>query len=234
MKQVDNYAALALQVLLDPDGGPARLTDRLKVYWARFLHCLVLRNPQYLAAMEALLVQHAQGPLEEHRADYERLRTERDPPTFDEFLVKFRANPLNTSAARIIHRIIDSNTVIGHMCSMPWHVVRFDNSPHLLLTSDRPIIMTNGINVPNGHIAIPISPTHLFIAFNDDDGYRKVYSTPTKELIRTNNTRMAEQAHEYVYGFSDASLSFISSRLGTRHPATPLEEGVLRLAKSSH
>jgi hypothetical protein len=231
MAQIDNDAAVALQLLLNPRQGLPDLTDKLKVHWARFLHCLTLRSPEYLNGIESLLKKRVDSPLEQYRADYEKQRKDTDPPTFDEFLVKFRANPLNTSAPRFIHHLIDNRAIITHLCQMPWNVVDFSNSPNLLLTSDRPIIMTNGLANPNGHIALPISPKQLFIAFSNSVGYQAVRRLPPKELIRRTNTLVVEQARDYVYGLSDASLSFVATRLGKRRPATPLEEGIFQITK---
>ena len=214
MRDVDNGAAPALKVLLEDKGGPSSLTKSMKIYWARFVYCLMLRNPEYLAALSTALKNDVLGTIENHRADYERLRKELDPPTFDEFKMKFFANPLNTSAARILNKIVDSLNVVGHMCAMKWHVLRFDNSNHLLLTSDRPIIMTNGVGRPEGHIAMPISPHQMFIAFSDDAGYRKIRAMNAKDLIRASNSRVVEQAHKYAYGFSDGDLSFVSDSIG--------------------
>ena len=100
MKHVDNGAAPALRKLLSRDAGPAALTDTEKIYWARFLHCLILRSPEYLAALSAALARNAPASVESARAKYDELRNDTDPPTFDEFKRKFLGNPLNTSAAR--------------------------------------------------------------------------------------------------------------------------------------
>jgi hypothetical protein len=232
MQVVDDGASRALRILLDDNAGPAKMTDLMKTYWARFLHCLILRNPEYITAMSILLAQNVGDYVDVIKKDYEKESKPTDPATFEEYKRQFIANPLNTFAPRIINRIVDNQNIIRHMCNMSWNVVHFTNSPHLLLTSDRPIIMTNGVGIPEAHIALPISPSKLFIAFNDEAGYRKVRALPPKELIRASNTRVVEQARKYAYGFSDADLSFVSSRLGKQVPATPLQTGILKLAAS--
>jgi hypothetical protein len=228
MKQVDNYAAPALQWMLT--AGLGDLPYLMKVAWARFLHCLVLRSPEYLAAIEAILKLNAPAQVDQCRDSYDSLRGPRDPLTFEDFRAKFLANPLNTSAARIIHQIIDSENVIGHLCEMKWHIVDFNNTNNLLLTSDRPIVMTNGIGNPGAHLAIPVSPKALFVATHDQIALRQLRAMSANELVRASNTRIVEQAVDWVYGFSDASLRFVSKRLGKRLPATPLETGVLHRA----
>jgi Protein of unknown function (DUF4238) len=232
MKSVDDGAARALRILLDDSGGPSQMDDRMKTYWARFLHCLILRNPEYISAMSALLARNVGDYVDAVKDSYEKERRPTDPPTFEEYKAQFIANPLNTFAPRIINRIVDNQNIIRHMCGMRWDVVRFSYSQHLLLTSDRPIIMTNGVGGPRAHMALPLSPTQLFIACNDTEGYRQMRNLPPRELIRNSNTKVVEQARKYAYGLSDADLSFVSRRLGKQVPATPLETGILRLAAS--
>ena len=112
---------------------------------------------------------------------------------------------------------------------MTWHVVEF-SGPHLILTSDRPIIMTNGMLRPGAHVGLPISPRQLFIAFNDEIGYRQVRALSPRNLIWNTNTKIVEQAVKYVYGFSDAELRLVAKGLGKRIPSTPLETSLLRIA----
>ena len=228
MRQVDNGAAPALKLMLDPTSRLESLSDQNKVYWARFLHCMVLRSPEYVAAVGKLLQQDAIGTIEQYRAEYPKLRQPNEPETFDEFKIKFLANPLNVSAARIIPQLADSNAIAQHICRMNWKIIEFHKSPHRLLTSDRPIIMTNGIGIRCAHVGIPISPTQLFIAFYDDEGYRKLKALSAKEIIRNANTKVVEQAISCVYGFSDADMSFVSRGFGKRIATTPLETGVLK------
>ena len=208
------------------------MTDRMKADWARFLHCLILRSPEYVSAMSALLAHNVGDYVDEVRDRYQEERSPSDPKTFEEYKAEFIANPLNTFAPRIINRIVDNPNIIRHMCGMRWDVVTFSNSRNLLLTSDRPIIMTNGVGSPGAQMALPLSPTQLFIACNDDQAYREIRALPHRELIRNANTKVVEQARTYVYGFSDADLSFVRGRLGKQIPATPLETGILRLAAS--
>jgi hypothetical protein len=123
MKVVDNGAAIALRALLEGKQGLPGLNDDLKVAWARFLHCLCLRSPEYMEALSRVLQRDIGGTVEEHRDEYYKIRKDADPPTFDEFKARFIANPFNTSAASIIHRLVDSQRVVGHMCGMAWHVI---------------------------------------------------------------------------------------------------------------
>lgn len=232
MKVVDDAAAKALQVILGNTTDISHLSQLMMRDWARFLHCLMLRNPEYVSAMSRLLSENVGDYVDEIKDRYLTERAPSDPETFEEYKKQFLTNPLNTFAPRIINRIVDNPNIIRHMCSMRWHVITFSHSRNLLLTSDRLIIMTNGLGNPGAHLALPISPTQLFVACNDQHAYMSIRRQPGRDLIRTSNTKVLEQARKYAYGFSDADISFVRRHFGKQIPANPLETGILRLVVS--
>ena len=82
MKVVDDAAARALKVILDDTAGTTRMTDRMKTDWARFLHCLILRSPEYVSAMSTLLAHNVGDYVDEVRDRYQEERSPSDPETF--------------------------------------------------------------------------------------------------------------------------------------------------------
>jgi hypothetical protein len=85
--------------------------------------------------------------------------------------------------------------------------------PFNFLTSDRPIIMTNGIGRPEGHIAVPIGPRKLFIAANQKETTDPIVALPPSDLIMQANTMVVRQAEEFVYGESDFAINFVERHL---------------------
>jgi hypothetical protein len=111
----------------------------------------------------------------------------------------------------------------GHLNQMRWSVVTFKRERHTLLTSDRPIIMTNGIIGKKDHLALPIGPRMLFIAANNIETENMIRTIDPGILMAQVNHRVASQARKYVYGNDDKQLRFIENRLGRKWPSTPLE-----------
>ncbi len=70
-------------------------------------------------------------------------------------------------SALALQTIIDSPQMGGHLNNMRWCVVTFKNEKHTLLTSDRPLIMTNGLIGKDDHLALQIGPRMLFVAINN-------------------------------------------------------------------
>jgi uncharacterized coiled-coil protein SlyX len=84
--------------------------------------------------------------------------------------------------------------------------------------------MTNGFKRSDGHLAIPISPTRLFLASNNEDIERHIHQMKPDDIVTTINTKVVEQARKFVYGTNDAQLRFVINRFGRMKPSTPLEQ----------
>ena len=192
--------------------------------WSRFIISLMLRNPEYVARMAAEVVGfYARTDNEEK---YQELRGPSDPATFEEYVAQRTFHPAGRMSAYALQTIIDSPTMGGHLNKMRWSLVTFNNERHSLLTSDRPIIMTNGIIGPEAHLVLPIGPRKLFIATNNIETENKIRTFDATTMMTQVNHRIASQARKYVYGADDKQLRFVENRLGRKWPSTPLETRV--------
>src|SRR5437879_1287487 len=106
---------------------------------------------------------------------------------------------------------------------MQWSTMEMKGACHAFLTSDRPIIMTNGLAREDAHVVLPISPRRIFIATKSVLVKKKILAMGEKQIVRAVNEKMAEQAVKYVYGIDDSQLRFVSNRLGKHIPSTPLD-----------
>ena len=85
----------------------------------------------------------------------------------------------------------------------------------------------------NGMKDVPISPWHVFIATDNAKTERFIESVFARgQMIQQVNERLALQARKYVYGMSDAQLTFVSRRLGKEYASNPLESLPLDIPKS--
>lgn len=218
----DDWAARAHRILLTSDRKVDFPDLRTRAGWARFIYSLVLRTPEYLERGQIKMRESAIETVESVRADYQNLRRPTDPETFDEFKERFLANPTNTSIRRFLHRLIDSKRVLLTICNMRWFTVDFDRPSYFLLTSDRPVIMTNGLLKEDLHIVVPVSPSRLFLAVNSERTADKIHAMKPQEMIRRANHRVSECSVRYVYGTDDAQHLFVSRRLGKAVRSSPL------------
>lgn len=129
---------------------------------------------------------------------------------------------MTISAQAFLPTLINSQVVIEEISTMSFHTAQVTDNKHPLLTSDRPIIMTNGLRVENAHIVIPISPTKIFIAVKERKTFEYIGDLHSDLLVQSVNNKVAEQAVKYVYGTDDAQRRFVANRLGKMAQSTPL------------
>jgi len=223
MRSVDDWAAKALSALLQDGPAPAQLDPRLALGWCRFLYSLIVRNPEHLELARQKMASLGPENLESIREDYPTLRTPADPVTFDEYKAKFALNPISIAAPTALPYLINSRRVARELASFIWITRPVLSAKRTILTSDRPIIMTNGLARSDAHIVIPISPRVLFIASRNEKTNDSINSMTTDEIVETTNNKVAEQAIKYVYGVDDTQLRFVANRLGKKVRSSPLE-----------
>lgn len=219
-KVTDNSASLVLAVLRS--GQPIEWNSDNRSAWTRFIISLMLRNPEYVARMAAEVVDFFNPSSSELNERYREIRRPEDPETYEEYIA-LTGHPAGRASAIAMQTIIDSPRMGGHLNQMRWSTLTFKNAKHTLLTSDRPILMTNGLVKPRDHLAIPIGPLALFVATNTEESDDIIKSMNPRELMQQVNDRVACQAQRFVYGTDDSQLRFVASRLGKMVPSTPLD-----------
>jgi hypothetical protein len=210
MRQTDNFAALAHQLLLNHDITGLDATSRSG--WARFILSLVRRTPEALRA----LGDRATIALME---EFPELGLPGDPTDTDRALAL--EGLIERHRAMALQSTITSRAVGSHLINMRWSVVAFTGSPRSILTSDRPFIMTNGVGHPQSHIVVPISPTQCFLATNTEKVEKEIQSLEPSEFIKRVNDKMASQGRSFVYGVDGNQLRFVANRFGRKEPAAP-------------
>ena len=221
------------------DDGAARVAQKLRAgspidwfsldrsSWSRFIISLMLRNPEHVARMAAEVVSfYDQTSSQYNNAKYLEIRKPDDPETFEEYAAQSAVHPAGRMSAYALQTIIDSPQMGGHLNQMRWSLVTFKNERHSLLTSDRPIIMTNGLIGADDHLVLPLGPRMLFIATNDIETENKIRTVDAGIMMAQVNDRVASQARRYVYGADNKQLRFVENRLGRKWPSTPLETRV--------
>lgn len=228
----DNFASLALRILLSGDE-TLNFSQDVKSGWSRFITSLLMRNPE--AVERSMLAAKAlyEQSRDELYADYAQHRKADDPPTYEEYAAKHSPNPAGRGGAVLLQQIIDNPTIGKHINNMRWIVLKAHRPKFTLLTSDRPVVMTNGLKYENSQIILPISPWHVFIATNTEKTERFIESVFARgQMIQQVNERVTLQARKYVYALSDAQLTFVSRRLGKQYISNPLENLPLETPKS--
>jgi Protein of unknown function (DUF4238) len=197
-------------------------TSETRSAWSRFIVSLLIRNPEYIRRLALDVVGFFDPGNDEVKEGYRAIRRPEDPETLAEHMAQ-AGNPAGQASAVAVQRIVDSPRMGGHLNSMRWSVVWFGGARRTLLTSDRPIIMTNGLVGSEGHLALPMGPRMLFVAANTDRMVHDIRSGDPRRLVEHVNDRVVSQAVKYVWGVDDSQLRFVENRLGRMEPSTPLD-----------
>jgi len=223
MSSIDNWAAKALQRMMVDGEAPGKLESREALGWCQFLYSLIVRNAEHLLLIKEKLNTLDAGEILEYiREDYPNIRGLGDPETFDEYKAAFVKCPVEVPPVRVLPELVRSKRVVRMLASFNWRTATVRTAKYPLLTSDRPIIMSNGLIREDAHIVLPISPRRLFIATKDEETFRSLSSMPPNELAQAVNNQVAQQAHRFVFGGDDSQLRFVDSRLGKRVWSSPL------------
>lgn len=223
MSVADGRAAESLRVMISDNHVPVA---HEKVGWTRFMMSLLYRTPEGVARSFAMIRKHFE---EEEvsvtfRSRYSELKQSGDPDTADEYMKMHGQQMARRTTITHLIDIIQSEKVASKIMQMQWHLGTIRGLKFPLLTSDRPIVMTNGIAHPTSHIVMPLSPCHIFIATNtDEEATRLKGLSRNGQIALLLNDKMGRQARKYVYGTDDCQLRFVANRLGEKIACSPFE-----------
>ena len=118
--------------------------------------------------------------------------------------------------AVLLEDLVDNATVGAFINAMRWTIVTVRNPEMSMLTSDRPLHMTNGLDHPEGYIILPVGPAHVFVAVNTPDMVRGIAGREPRGLVKDIDAKVVGQASRYVYDSDDGQLRFVENRLRRR------------------
>jgi hypothetical protein len=215
----DSLASDALRFMLSGSREPG---NTQRTWWSRFIISLMLRNPEYVADHGARIAARYSPSSPDIQEYYRTHRLADDPETYEEFISKHE-HPAVRASVDSLQTQIDDQEVGTYLNKMLWSIVNFEDMRHSFLTSDRPILMSNGLAKKYDHLSMPLTPSRLFVATNNEETRVLIKNLGPRELARQVNHRVAIQARRFVYGIDDSQLRFIENRLGKKEPSTPLD-----------
>jgi hypothetical protein len=98
-------------------------------------------------------------------------------------------------------------------------------SSYKLLLSDRPVSFSN-LKKPNGLVLLPISPTKLYVAANDERGLDKIRQMPLRELAKTMNMFTVGRARRFVWSLDRSQENFLKKYMSKDQEALPLFKNI--------
>ena len=224
-KPVDTWASDSLD-LLERHGHHAPWDGHSRSAWTRFILSLLLRTPEDIAIFREWWHEDWSQTDDELEANYRAKREPTDPETFSEYLARQPIAEIERHQFDIFYSLVDHASVGGKINEMHWRVLRSPDSAPTYLTSDRPVIRTNGLAQKGGHLALPIGPRLLFIASHDTELLENVRKADQVGLVKECNRQVVESASRFVYGIDDQQFRFIENRFG-KTPQPRLMQGIV-------
>lgn len=219
MAPIDDEAVHARNLLLG-DISPAGV--RTRNAWARFVLSLMLRNPEEVTQFKSSYTDLIMTPQPEFQAKYAAIRQAEDPAVFEDWMVQNDATHVERSAMFAITTFIEHPRVLRLFLGMHWVVIDTSSVARRLMTSDRPVMLTQGMLQYAGHYALPIGPTRLFLAATTVDFAKRFASLPAGKIVREVNKMVVGQARKFVYAVDGTCLANVRREMGKRPPPTIL------------
>ncbi|HVA13210.1 MAG TPA: DUF4238 domain-containing protein [Stellaceae bacterium] len=186
-----------------------------KTLWSRFLLTLLHRNPEGIQRITRRIANDFPEEFERIREQYDSIRGETALPSFDEIRAKLSRDAMARVQIRVLQNVMDSELVGTALNEMYWGVFALRRPRHSLLTSDRPIVISNGLAKADAHLVMPLSPIRIFVAAKSKEVIQQL-ERMRDEIAATLNDRIVRQARNFVYGADTSQLRFIANRLGEK------------------
>lgn len=212
-RDLDRVASDALRFMTD--SGSADWPRKFRIGWARFVLSFQHRNPEKVAGLKSMSAERLEILLEEIK---DRIGTDEIPSlplgmSFEQFSDDMRLAVRDRTWAEVLLQVVESPRAGLFVANMRWHLITIEGGADGFLTSDRPLLMTNGIDQPEGEIILPVSPTRLFVAINTPEQEARLTRIDPELLRRMVNDKICRQAQQFVYSVNDSQLRFADNRL---------------------
>jgi hypothetical protein len=210
MSNIDNGAARALDYM--EENGKPPLDEKNRNAWTRFLLSLIHRSPSQIEKMRSAIAANRDDVLRSLAPRYAELRSKADPETFEEYLARDNGRIDEESLLPLMQGVLGSKKVGTTLIRMTWGIIRFELPFHGFLTSDIPIMLSNGLGHQDAFLMLPISPSALFIAAARKPVLHSFSSQDPKALQRGINDAVAQQARQVIIAQNEAQRRFIDNR----------------------
>jgi len=179
---------------------------------------MLFRNPERIAATRRHVEDVALLHYQTGEAEY-NLDRGPDDPEFLEILVRQIAfNTVEWTAD-----IMDSVRLGSFINGMRWTVKDISDSGMTFFTSDRQILMTNGLAGEDGHLIMPISPVRAFIACSSEAKEQQLhrgFSSP--EFARATNRNILRYAQKFAWHTDDTYINRAKEHLAVESHVSEL------------
>lgn len=207
---LDSAAAKVRDALL---AGREIRTSEERSAWAAFLLSLFHRSPTHLAATKEKLAEIYNRSVPSIQRKYAQLKAADDPEMFEDWVQARDPMMPDRAAHRLVASTVDNQRVGEFIVRMKWIVIDLQAADRTLLISDNPVVF-RPLKLPGGHMALPISPTSVFVGSADRCLFEYLARQSPNQLVRDCNRVVVGNAYHFVAASDRGQRDFIEKRFG--------------------
>ncbi len=211
----------ALQPILHGRG--ADWDTAVRENWARLIVSLLLRHPSVVAQVGAAMHDILETGTREMQTRYAAKRS--DPRMFAEYVTRADPQAPLLAATGYLQKIMDSEAIAATINKMRWARISVSDARFTLLTSDQPLDVPLNLSDKNAYVALPLSPTALFVASNNSGLLDTLARHDPSKLVRMMNMATVTRARDYVWSVDDSQLAFVKHHFGAAPATAQLSDG---------
>lgn len=223
---IDGGAAEVLRKARTPESRSIVAADRPIL--ASFITSLLVRSPESLTALREGVARWWRASRPEMQEIYALTVWQPGmPESVDDALALFdEEGDEDRFLASVLPELIAHRNIKSFLGNMYWRAIHLPRSAPKLLTSDQPLLMTNGLSQADGHLAIPISPTAFLMAARSGARMDKLLrSTGLVDLAQRSNLLVTQRARKFVFAHNDRCRPFVEEHFG-RSPVSAVGQKV--------
>ncbi|KPH09112.1 DUF4238 domain-containing protein [Rhizobium acidisoli] len=223
MMPADTHAAEASRLML-ASRVKIDWTQRQRSGWSRFMMGMLLRHPEDVAELARLVDDDWTNLSQTMQDRYYQYREPEMPSTAEEWWEQNRSEFREKARLKWHRDLIDHKGIGRRLNSMSWNVANVTDSKHILLTSDRPVIINGAISDRDVSIMVPLSPTKLFIAVRDEKTLAQITGESPTQLVARVNRQVVANARSFVFGSDARYGEFIKKHFATSNESSLMQK----------
>ncbi len=207
---VDNPAAVVHAKMLA--SGVSGLSPEDKQVWSPFLISLMLRGPKMIQHIRRRGREILSAGLDRSPKEYLAARGDDPAPTLRNWVETNQPDTLDDLGVMTLPHLTFSENLNLAVLNVTWGIRSVHPAKYNLLIGDRPLILA-GTFETRFLLALPISPTKLFFAFNDERTFANVRAYEQDAFVKATNTSTVAAAESYVYATDAVQQPFVQKLL---------------------
>jgi hypothetical protein len=207
---IDDPAAVVHAKMLSKGVNELSLED--KKAWSPFLISLMLRGPSMIQHIREHGREILSAGLDKDPDEFLSARGEDPETTLREWVEKHMPDVLDDLGVMAIPELAFSKKLNLALLNVTWGIRSVQPARFDLLIGDRPLIV-GGTFATSFLVALPISPTKIFFAFNNEETLENLKGRGHDEFVRAANLSTTVAADRYVFATNARQGHFVQKFL---------------------